>query len=107
MANPLPNEEEVYRRIEEENINIPSFVWELLDHHIRNDLNVISLGWGNFLINPPWLLRLLNSFFRFIYRLSGQRGEADNLIELAQTTVNRVMSVDRFLKKVREATLKE
>lgn len=41
MANPMMNEEEVYRRIKEEGAALDPLIWELLDHHIRNDLQII------------------------------------------------------------------
>ena len=41
MANPMLNEEEAYRRIKEEGLALDPLIWELLDHHIRNDLQVI------------------------------------------------------------------
>ncbi len=43
MCNPLDNEREIYEKITKEKMAIPSLVWELLDHHLRNDLNVISV----------------------------------------------------------------
>ena len=44
MANPLPNENEMYARIKQENIQIHPLIWTLLTHHIGNDLYVISLA---------------------------------------------------------------
>lgn len=47
MANPLSNEQEIYERIKKENITVHPLVWELLDHHIRNDLHVINIIIGS------------------------------------------------------------
>ena len=44
MANPLENEDELYARIEKEKITIHPVVWELLTHHIGNDLIMITMG---------------------------------------------------------------
>lgn len=43
MANPLPNEAELYKKIEDERLTIPKPIWDLLCHHIGNDLYAISL----------------------------------------------------------------
>jgi len=43
MANPLPNEEEIYAKIKKENITIHPLIWELINHHIGNDLYTINL----------------------------------------------------------------
>lgn len=50
MANPLSNEQEIYERIEKENITVHPLVWELLDHHIRNDLHAINIIIGSSVI---------------------------------------------------------
>lgn len=38
MANPIPNEDKLYQILKEEGVKVHPIVWELLDHHIRNDL---------------------------------------------------------------------
>jgi hypothetical protein len=43
MANPLPNEDELYERIKKEKITIHPVIWELLTHHIGNDLSLITM----------------------------------------------------------------
>ena len=42
MANPLPNEKELYERIETEGIIISSAVWDLLYNHIGDKLTSIN-----------------------------------------------------------------
>jgi hypothetical protein len=46
MANPLPNEKEIYERIEKENLAVHPLIWEIIDHHINNDLHAINLILG-------------------------------------------------------------
>lgn len=41
MANPLPNEDQLYEQIKNEHIEIHPVIWELLNHHIANDLSVV------------------------------------------------------------------
>jgi len=47
MANPLPNEQEIYEKIKKENITIHPLVWQLIEHHINNDLYMINLIIGS------------------------------------------------------------
>lgn len=49
MCNPLPNEKALYEKIEKEKLVVPAVVWELLDHHLGNDLYVINLIVGSHL----------------------------------------------------------
>ncbi|MBI5145163.1 MAG: hypothetical protein HZA27_03145 [Candidatus Omnitrophica bacterium] len=43
MASPLPNEKELYEKIEKEKITIPASIGDLFFHHIGNDVYAISL----------------------------------------------------------------
>lgn len=47
MANPLPNEQEIYEKIKKEHIIIHPLIWQLIDHHIGNDLYTINLIIGS------------------------------------------------------------
>lgn len=47
MANPMPGEEEIYEKIKKENITVHPLVWQLLEHHINNDLYMINLIIGS------------------------------------------------------------
>lgn len=41
MANPMPNEDKLYQVLKDENAEVHPIIWQILDHHIRNDLFVI------------------------------------------------------------------
>lgn len=43
MCNPLNNEEKIYEVIEKKRLGIPPLIWQLLDHHLGNDLFIITL----------------------------------------------------------------
>jgi len=47
MANPLPNEQEICERIKKENLTIHPLIWQLIEHHINNDLYMINLIIGS------------------------------------------------------------
>lgn len=54
MANPLSNEDELYERIKQEKIEIHPIIWELLTHHIGNDLSMITMGLQTSLLDPEY-----------------------------------------------------
>jgi hypothetical protein len=47
MANPMREEEEIYKQIREQNVTIHPLVWELIEHHISNDLHIIFMILGS------------------------------------------------------------
>jgi hypothetical protein len=83
MSNPLNNEKAVYQKIIKEKLIIPSIIWQLLDHHLRNDLNVISLIVG--------------------YYIAGNAQESIPPTE-GKKIIERCEEISRFLKKLKDAT---
>lgn len=49
MANPLPHEKEIYEKIAREKLTIPDPIWELLNHHLGNDLYAIFAIAGSYI----------------------------------------------------------
>lgn len=49
MANPLSNEKEIYEKIKKEKLTIPQPIWELLSHHLGNDLYAIFTIVGSYI----------------------------------------------------------
>jgi len=47
MSNPLPHEQEIYERIIKEGITVHPLVWQLIEHHIHNDVYMINLIVGS------------------------------------------------------------
>ena len=88
MANPLLNEEEIYKKIQDENISIHPLVWDLLSHHIGNDLHMISLILGSAV-------------------LPANNDPKPVSVEHAKKLYEKVFAIQKFLKKLREATRKE
>ena len=43
MANPLPNEHELYERIKDENISIDPLIWDTLYHYLGDYISAIAL----------------------------------------------------------------
>jgi len=81
MANPLPNEAEVYETIKQKNITVHPLIWELLNHHINNDLYAINLIIGSTV-------------------LDGENMTEDN----ARRVLKHTKEIKDFLNKLSDAT---
>ena len=47
MSNPLSNEQEIYEKIKKEKVSIHPLIWQLMEHHINNDVYMINLIIGS------------------------------------------------------------
>jgi hypothetical protein len=81
MANPMSNEHLVYEKIKSENSVIPPFIWDLINHHINNDLYMINLIIGTTVLDGEPL------------------SEKDG-----QKVIDHVNAIKDFLIKLEEAT---
>lgn len=106
MANPLRDEEKIYERIKRENITVHPLVWELISHHIRNDIYLISLATESLRMHPLWILKLASFMIKLLYRASFQPGKPDDLIEVCDKSLSRIKDIDEFLSKLKKATYK-
>lgn len=108
MANPLRNEDKLYEILKKENVSVHPVVWELINHHIRNDLSLISTGIGLLRLTPDWILKEASDLIVKRYKESNGPGEPPpDLITLADRILERIRLMDVQLKKLRELTLKE
>lgn len=83
MANPLPNEKEVYDRIAKEKLTIPPLVWDLMEHHLGNDVYAISLIAGSY--------------------VTGDEKEPIPVTD-GEKIIKHTQEIKAFLNKLREAT---
>ncbi|MEI8348518.1 MAG: hypothetical protein WCI77_00050 [Candidatus Omnitrophota bacterium] len=104
MANPLRNEEEIYAQLKKEHITIHPLIWELVDHHIRNDINIISLAIGGLRFHRLWILKFSGFMIKFLHRITFQPGKPEDLVNACDRSLKRVKDVDLFLKKLKQAT---
>ena len=105
MANPMYDEQELWERIEKENITMHPVLWELIDHHLRNNLNFISIPVGVLSMVPAWILKAASFVIRFLYKASGQRGSPpQSLVKTCNVCVKGFKESDKFLKKLKAAT---
>lgn len=108
MANPLNNEAEIYERIRKENLKIHPIIWELINHHIRNDLNRISTGLGVIVFIPKWILKVASFVIKCLYKISLQPGEPPyDLDKICHSCIRGVKDISNFLKKLHDATEEE
>lgn len=104
MANPLANEDKIYQRLQKEKVTIDPDVRELINHHIRNDINFISVGIGQYAFVPDEILKEAYSLIRKRYKELGQPGEPPpDLITLYKGTMKRCKDIVGFLNKLMQA----
>jgi len=76
MANPLKDEGKIYERIKQEGITIHPILWELMNHHVKNDLNYISLVLCDILYpTPRWILKSAQFTINILYKISFSKRE--------------------------------
>ena len=109
MANPLNNEKEIYEKIKKEGLRVPPEIWELLNHHLRNDTQVVMFGAEDV---RRCLLELVQSLIAT--QAQGKQLSADDLAGSLQELVNlcdsvliRGRCIERFLARLNEATHQE
>lgn len=85
MCNPLNNEEKIYEVIENKHLGVSPLIWQLIGHHLGNDLYIISLIAGS--------------------HVSGQ--DKDPIpVEQGEKIIKYCGEIKRFFKKLREVTNK-
>lgn len=84
MANPLDNEKELYERINKEKIEIHPIIWDLLSHHIGNDLYAITIGLQTTVLDPLHPKPLTE--------------------EIAKKMLDRAFNIKDLMHKIRAAT---
>lgn len=79
MANPLPDERDIISKIKKEGLSIDPSFWELINHHIGNELYMINLIVGATVLrdkplsmdNSRKVLKHTEEIARFLKRLQG------------------------------------
>ena len=85
MCNPINNEEKIYDVIEKEHLTVPPLIWELIEHHLGNDLYIISLIAGSHVIGK----------------------DKDPIpVEQGEKIIKYCEEINRFFKKLRAVTNK-
>lgn len=101
MSKPLPDEHEVYKAIEEKQLTIPPEIWKVLQHHIGNDLQVISLAAQNLLLTPGWIRKSSAWFAKFLHKVSRQPGRQPLETEfVCKEMLRRVENIDSLMQRL-------
>ena len=104
MAHPLNNEEEIFQKIRDKTLRIDTELWGLINHHVRNDLMVISMKMGTLAVTPRWILRVASWIIRVLHKLSRQPGKPPKeLTEICSTTMETTKSIDILFREIRSA----
>lgn len=85
MANPLTNEREIYEKIKKENITVHPLVWELIDHHINNEVYMINLIIGSTVLDGEALSE--ENARKVLKHTEGIRGFLKKLSEATRTDI--------------------
>lgn len=105
MANPLKEEKQLYAQIKKEKITMHPVLWNLFNHHIRNDTTIISMAVGEYALLPRWILKTASRVIKVLYRLSRLHGSPPQDLDLmADKTLKRIKNIDRFMKDMYKRT---
>lgn len=99
-----PYTQELFNKIEKEQITINPVVWQLLNHVLGNRLHAINAILGDFLDNPSWILKAGSSLMIFLYKLSGGRAKMYTIKETLGRALDNAYQIRAFLDRLREIT---
>jgi hypothetical protein len=103
MANPLSHEHEIYEAIKQKRITIDPDLRELINHHIRNDLNAINMFTGEYAFIPVWILKVASGLIWFLFKITRQPGvPPKDIISLYKGVMSRSKAIVAFMNKLGE-----
>ena len=97
-----PYTEELFKKIKEHNVTVDPEVWALLNHVLGNRVYTISLILGDFLATPRWILNAGSRVMKFLYAVSGKRGELSAIDEAMRRALDNAFQIKGFLNRLRE-----
>ena len=104
MANQLPNEEELFDEIRRAGISLDPRLWQILSHHIGNDIQVIHLGARCLSEMPSWI-RYTYTLMLKIHKKFNKGFNFHDVGFVCMETMERVENISMLLDKLR-ATVK-
>lgn len=108
MANPMRDEHKLWEKIKREKITVHPLVWDLIDHHVRNNLNLVALAAQNLRMLPEGILEETSEVLRSLYKKHKQPGNPPpGLIKTCDDCMKGVNETKKFLIRLKEATLEE
>jgi len=105
MATPLEYEEKLYKVIRDENIKVHPVVWELLNHHMRNDLMMTSAALSKLRFINVRILNVASLVIKVLFRVTRHPGrEPEHLVTICSRGIARINVMDGFLRRLRDMT---
>jgi hypothetical protein len=100
MANELPNEQELYDEIKRSGISIDPRLWQILSHHIGNDVQVIHLSVKCLSEMPPWIMQGCKLML-CLHRKFKKGFETNDIDTVCAATLERANNITGLLDKLR------
>jgi hypothetical protein len=105
MANPLPYEDKIYSRIKQEKLTVDPDIWDLIEHHVYNDLNYTNVFVGEYQFVPKWILKAGHWVIMTLCKLSRcQFPPSSDIIKLYEVTMQHNKNVVDFLRNLKSVT---
>jgi hypothetical protein len=101
MANPMPDEVQVYERIQSGEYSVDPKVIEFLRHHIGNDLQVICLCARGVIDAPGWMVKATCIVNRTLYMIHFRSVPARDLLGICREILTRAENINGVLEKVK------
>ena len=103
MANPLKNEDELYIKLKQQGVSVDPVIWEIINHHVRNDLQAIVLNMEDLRLILREVIHTRCKtgldYYSVISRLTGQIIQVDENIIARQREINRVLTKIKSLTR--------
>jgi hypothetical protein len=98
MANPMPNEQELYEELKRAGVKLDPRLWQIFSHHLGNDIQVIYLSVKCLSDLPPWLSYVYRAVVR-IQRPFKRRGISEDIPTVCAEALQRVDSINGLMKR--------
>ena len=96
--------QELFDKIEQENISLHPVLWQLLNHVLGNRVHAINAILGDLLDTPSWILKAGSGLMIFLYKLSGNLAKMWTVKEVLERALGNAYQIRAFLDRLREVT---
>ena len=106
MANPMPNEQDLLQEIKKAGVSLDPRLWQILSHHIGNDIQVIQLAVKNLSDTPLWAKRIFK-IVMILHRPFKKRLRSEDLSMVCDEALTRTENITVLLGRLRDMVKKE
>ena len=100
MANPIPNEQKLYEEIKQSGVSLDPRIWQILSHHIGNDIQVIYLSVRCLADLPPWV-RCMHMIIMKFHRPFKKTLIARDINAVCGQALTHVENINELMKKLK------